>query len=199
LAKPEALARDNRHPWESCRAVLYGKKRTVRYKTTQAQWYRACGVQLLRIVVVKVSQGAIGIRVFFSTDATLPVNQILETYAGRWEIEACFRSLKQLLGFADSSARKKAAVERTAPFVGLVYTTLALWFAAGAHRSPLAAPPLRPWYPHKRGFSYADVLRTAQRALAPLDVLDPRRSLGNLRKRRPGPLAPQNQRLKVAA
>jgi hypothetical protein len=96
LAKPEALARDNRRPWESCEAVLYGKKRTVRYKTMEAQWYRACGVQLLRIVVVKISQGTIGIRVFFSTDATLPVHQILETYAGRWEIEACFRNLKQL-------------------------------------------------------------------------------------------------------
>ena len=199
LAKPEALASDNRRPWERCEAVLYGKKQTVHYKTVTAQWYRACGVQLLRIVVVRVNRGTIGIRVFFSTDGSLPVRQVLETYAGRWEIEACFRNLKQLLGFADSSARKKAAVERTAPFVGLVYTTLVLWFAAGAHRSPLAAPPLRPWYSHKRGFSFADVLRTAQRALAPLDVLDPRRSLGNLRKRRPESLEPRKPRFKVAA
>jgi hypothetical protein len=199
LAKPEALARDDRRPWESCDALLYGKKQTVRYKTIEAQWYRACGVQLLRIVVVKVSQGSIGVRVFFSSDPTLSVQQILETYAGRWEIEACFRNLKQLLGFADSSARKKAAVERTAPFVGLVYTTLILWFAAGAHRSPLAAPPLRPWYPHKRGFSFADVLRTAQRALEPLDVLDPRRSLGNLRKRSLLALERRKQQLRLAA
>jgi len=199
LAKPEALARDNRCPWESCEAVLYGKNRTVRYKTLVAQWYRACGVQLLRIVVVKVSEGAIGIRVFFSADATLPVPQILETYAGRWEIESCFRNMKQLLGFADSSARKKTAVERTAPFVGCIYSTLILWFAAGAYRNPLAAPPLRPWYPHKYGFSFADVLRAAQRALAPLDVLDPRRSLDNLRK--PRRLRPdgQIQQVRLAA
>ena len=151
------------------------------------------------MVVVKVSAGTIGIRVFFSTDASLPVPQILETYAGRWEIEVCFRNLKQLIGFGDSSARKKAAVERTAPFVGFVYTTLVLWFAAGAFRNPLAAPPLRPWYPQKRGFSFADVLRTAQRALEPLDVLDPRRSLDNLRKPRPSRVGPQTQRLRPAA
>jgi hypothetical protein len=182
LAKPEALARDNRRPWMRCNARLYGKTQVVHYKVVEAQWYRACGVQLLRIVVVKVNQGAIGIRVYFSTDPTLPVPQILETYAGRWGIEVCFKELKQLLGFADSSARKKAAVERTAPFVGLSYTTLVLWFAAGAYRSPLAALPVRPWYPHKRGLSFSDVLRTAQRALAHLDVLDPGRTFGNLRE-----------------
>ncbi len=182
VAKPEVIAKDGRRPWLSCEATLYGVRRTVRYKTIDAQWYRACGVGLLRIVIVKVDDGAIGMRVFFSTDATLEIPVILETYAGRWAIEVCFRELKQLLGFGDSSARKRAAVERTAPFVGLVYTTLVLWFAEGVHRTRIAAPPLRPWYRHKQGFCFADVLRAAQRALSPLDVLDPRRSLGNLHK-----------------
>jgi len=182
VAKPEMIAKDGRRPWLSCEARLYGALRVVRYKTVDAQWYRACGVGLLRIVVVKVEDGAIGTRVFFSTDTTLDVPQILETYAGRWAIEVCFRDLKQLLGFGDSSARKRAAVERTAPFVGYVYTALVLWFAEGVHRTRIAAPPLRPWYRHKQGLCFADVLRAAQRALTPLDVLDPRRSLGNLRK-----------------
>lgn len=185
VAKPEVIAKDKRRPWCSCEAVLYGVRRIVRYKTVDAQWYRACGVRLLRIVVVKVDDGAIGTRVFFSTDATTEVPVILETYAGRWAIEVCFRDLKQLLGFGDSSARKRAAVERTAPFVGLVYTTLVLWFAEGVHRTRIAAPPLRPWYRHKRGLCFADVLRAAQRALMPLDVLDPRRSIANLRKLTP--------------
>jgi len=182
VAKPEVIAKDGRRPWLSCEATLYGVRRTVRYKTIDAQWYRACGVGLLRIVIVKVDDGPIGMRVFFSTDATIEIPVILETYAGRWAIEVCFRDLKQLLGFGDSSARKRAAVERTAPFVGLVYTTLVLWFAEGVHRTRIATPPLRPWYRHKQGLCFADVLRAAQRALSPLDVLDPRRGLGNLRK-----------------
>ncbi len=182
VAKPEVIAKDLRRPWLSCKATLYGVRRTVRYKTVDAQWYRACGVRLLRIVIVKVDDGAIGMRVYFSTDATVDIPVILETYAGRWGIEVCFRDLKQLLGFGDSSARKRAAVERTAPFVGLVYTALVLWFAEGVHRTAIATPPLRPWYRHKRGLCFADVLRAAQRALMPLDVLDPRRSVGNLRK-----------------
>ncbi len=79
---------------------------------------------------------------------------ILETYAGRWATEVLFRDLKQQLGFADSSARKRAAVERTAPFVGYIYTTLVLWFADSAVTDPVATPPIRPWYKHKRGVSF---------------------------------------------
>lgn len=182
LPKPEKLAEDERHPWKKCQATLYGKTKTVQYKELSAQWYRACGARLLRIVVVKVNTGTIGLRVFFCTELTLSIRQILEGYGDRWSIEVCFRDLKQLLGFGDSSARKKAAVERTAPFVGFTYTILVLWFMKGIHQTTLATPPLRPWYRHKRGLSFADVLRAAQRALAPLDVLDPAHSLDNLRK-----------------
>jgi hypothetical protein len=180
LPKPSALARDGRHPWQTCTATLYGRKRQVRYKTFCAQWYRACATRLLRIVVVQVDQGTLGLRVFFSMDATMSVIQILESYSQRWAIEVCFRDLKQLLGFADSSARKRAAVERTAPFVGMIYTTLVLWFSERAWQN--AAVPLRPWYPHKHGLSFSDLLRTSQRVLAPLDVLDPACIINNLRE-----------------
>jgi DDE superfamily endonuclease len=197
LPKPEALARDERQPWKRCEAQLYGKKQRVTYKTCVGQWYRACGERLLRIVVVRVEEGAIGFRVFFSTDPNLSVPQILEGYASRWAIEVCFRDLKQLLGFADSSARKRAAVERVAPFVGFSYTVLVLWFAQGAYRSAFATPPLRPWYPHKRGMSFADVLRAAQGVLANVDVLDLASEFDNLhetRTRRAQPSAAARKR-----
>jgi hypothetical protein len=185
LPKPLAVARDDRKPWRTCKADLYGRQRTVRYKELCAQWYRACGVGLLRIVIVQVTTGGLGCRVFFCMDATCSVRQILEGYAGRWAIEVCFRDLKQDLGFAESSARKQAAVERVAPFVGLLYTLLVAWFTEHAFAHSLAAPPVRPWYRHKQGLTFADVLRTAQRILAPLDVLDPNHSLDNLRHSNP--------------
>ena len=72
--------------------------------------------------LVRVTHGKIPVRVFFSTDLAMPVVDIIETYAGRW---------------------------RTAPFVGYTYTLLVLWFATNAtSSSPLATPPLRPWYRH---------------------------------------------------
>ena len=172
LPKPEALAKDVSEPWLQCEAQLYGKTTTVHYKTLCAQWYQACGVRLLRIIVVRVDTGRIGLRVFFCTDPSIPIRALLETYACRWTIEVCFRNLKQLFGFADSSAHTKAAVQRTAPFVGCMYSVLIVWFFQHAHASISARPPLRPWYLHKQSISFADILRTAQRVLAPVDVLD---------------------------
>jgi DDE superfamily endonuclease len=201
LPSPEQLAR-SKEPWRTTKADLYGRRRSVRYKMLDAQWYRGCGGRLLRVVVVYVDSQLI--RVFVCTDPTLRVSTILETYAARWGLEVTFRDLKQLLGFADSSARKREAVERTAPFVGFIYTTLVLWAMDGAWRSNVAAPPIRPWYGHKQGLSFADILRAAQSTLAGLDVLDPARSLNILRhtrghprhalRRRRGGLAPPSRR-----
>jgi hypothetical protein len=182
LPKPQALARNGRVSWQTCSAFLYGKRQTIYFKTLDAQRYRACGTRLLRVIVVRVDAGRSPVRIFFCTDASLSIVDILETYAGRWAIEVCFRDLKQLLGFADSSARKREAAERTAPFVGYIYTTLVLWFAQHAWQSSVALPPVRPWFPHKRGLCFADVLRAAQRTLLHLDVLDPARSIDDLRR-----------------
>jgi hypothetical protein len=184
LPKPEALARSQRIPWQRTQALLYGKLQTVDYKLCEAQWYRACGVRLLRIVVVRVDEGRIGVRVFFSTDPRLSAREILEGYAQRWAIEICFRDLKQHFGFADSSARKRTAVERTAPFAAFSYSLLVIWAIRGAYRLPVAAPPIRPWYAHKRGLSAADLLRAAQRVLAPVEVLDLLKGYDNLKKAR---------------
>jgi hypothetical protein len=182
LRKPEQIARDGRTPWRSTEAVLYGRKVTVRFKTLCAQWYRATDTRLLRIVIVATDSGAMPYRIFFSFDASLDVRAILETYAGRWGIEVFFREAKQLLGFGDSQARKEAAVLRVAPLVGLLYSTLVIWFAEGVHLTPIAEPPLRPWYSHKRGLCFADVLRAARRALDGVDILVPCRHSDNLHK-----------------
>ena len=180
LPKPEAIANDERRPWQTCQAFVYGRKTTVRYKTICAQWYRACGTRLLRIVIVATTRGAVPFRVFFCTDASVDVPSLIAGYGARWSIECFFREAKQFLGFADSSARKENAVLRVAPLVGLLYTALVVWFLEGASTSALAAPPVRPWYAHKRGFSFEDILRAARRALVDFDVLVPSRNIDNL-------------------
>lgn len=181
LPKPEAVARSVKAPWLKTKAHLYGKLESVQYKTFDAQWYRATGPRLLRIVVVRMTTGRLPFRVFFSNDLSLSPTAILEGYGQRWAIEVCFRDLKQLLGFADSSARKQTAVERTAPFVALTYSVLVVWAVTNASLLAASLVPRRPWYPHKRGLSFADILRAAQTVFATVDVLDLARLGGNLR------------------
>jgi hypothetical protein len=182
---PERFAARSEYAWESCTLWLYGQRRAVTYKTMVAQWYRGAGAQTLRIVVVRCHSGSVPYRVYFSTDASLSAEQVLLGYSERWGIEVCFRELKQVLGFADSSARKEAAVLRTAPFVGLTYTVLVLWFLEGASSLGMETMPVRPWYRHKRGLCFNDVLRSAQVVLAQHAVLDLGRDHDNLRRLRP--------------
>lgn len=178
--KPEVVANDDRRPWQTCEVFVYRRKTKIRYKTLCAQWYRACGTRLLRIVIVATDHGTVPFRVFFSTDASLDVATIVAGYGARWSIECFFREGKQLLGFADSMARTENAVLRVAPLIGMLYTVLVLWFIEGASKSSLAVPPVRPWYPHKQGLSFEDILRAARRALVDFDVLVPWRDIENL-------------------
>ena len=180
LPTPAQVCADPRWAWTTCPLPLYRRPSRVHSKTFAAQWYRGAGARLGRVVVVRVDEGSIRLRTFFCPDAARPAPDLLLAYAGRWAIEVCFKDLKQHLGFADSSARKQAAVERTAPFVGYTYVVLVLWFADGIWETALAAPPLRPWYVHKRHASFADVLRAAQRVLGSVDVLAPARGFDNL-------------------
>ncbi|MEZ4312839.1 MAG: transposase [Polyangiaceae bacterium] len=172
LPKPAEVAEDDSRPWQTAKALLYGQLKEVRYKTFTAQWYRACGVRLLRIVVVVTDHGQIPYRVFFSSDPSLDIVRILETYAGRWGIEVFFREAKQLLGFADSIARVEHAVLRVSPLVGLLYTVLVVWFLESHPRRFTISPPTRPWYPHKSGVCFADILRAARSAIGTTDILD---------------------------
>jgi len=199
LPKPEQVFADRRRPWKTIKLTLYGRPTVVHYKTMVAQWYRGAGTQPGRIVIVRVDEGKIPMRVFFCADPERDVLDILLTYSWRWSLEVCFKDLKQLLGFADSSARKRQAVERTAPFVGYAYTMLVLWFAEGIWSTPVAAPPIRPWYTHRTHASFADVLRAAQRTLCSVDVLDLGCDLDNLHElSQPEPI-PAVQALKRAS
>ncbi len=198
LPKPAALAEDG-SPWRTCKAHLYGKTKTVHYKTLVAQWYQVCGGRLLRIVVVRVDTGRIPWRAFFCTDPTVSVRALLEGYASRWSIEVAFRNLKQLFGFGHSSARTQSAVQRTAPFVGCMYSLLIVWFFLHAHATTSVSVPARPWYPHKRGISFADILRTAQSVLASVEVLDLPRYFNELRKTRRAPVEPPHRPSKTPA
>lgn len=170
LPSPAALAANRRVPWSKTRVTLYGELRTVEYKTCVAQWYHALGPQLLRVVVVRCTSGTRPLRVFFCTDASVSVPQLLTGYSERWPTEPMFRESKQLLGMAHSSARSEAAVRRTAPMAALLYTVLALWFHECRLGEVPTVIPVRPWYRHKQRVSFGDVVRAAQDCFARVDL-----------------------------
>lgn len=181
VPKPEALARDSARPWQRLTAWIYGQARQVDCKEVVARWRSATGERMLKVVIVRMTGGSRPLRVFFSTDASLTSLEVVERYALRWSIEVLFRDLKQWLGFADSRARRRLSVLRTAPFAGLAYTLLVLWYMELAASWQQLKLPVRPWYTTKVTVSFADVLRLAQTTLTHARWHSPRRLRANLR------------------
>lgn len=118
---------------------------------------------------------------FFCTDQNVSASYLLERYASHWSIEVAFRDLKQHLGFADSSACMSGAVQRTAPFVGLHYTLVMVWYAESGHGSRSNMWPCRPWYRTKVTRSFEDMLWAVRRAVTSEGVLDLAHLISNLR------------------
>ncbi len=97
-----------------------------------------------------------------------------------------FRDLKQLLSFS-SRARSRRAVLRTAPWVGLCYTLLVLWFIELGLNTSRLDLPIRPWYRTKCTVAFADILRLAQRTLSSDAWVDPLLLLTGLQASTPLP------------
>ena len=193
MPTPKALVKSSAQKWRRIRATIYGRDLSLEVKVFDAQWYRAAGSRHLRVVLVRVHRGDLPVRVFFSTDSTANAEQIITTYAARWAIEVAFRDMKQHLGFGDSEARLSAAVLRVAPFAGYLYTLLAIWFSTLTPRQRRCAVVFRPWYRHKVGYSFEDILRAAQLSIRELCILDLLRDHGDLRLRMPDPHIPRRR------
>lgn len=187
LPNPEKIARDKKVPWLCMTLTFYGELKQVQYKELVARWYRSAGKPLLKIVIVKVPRGQLPLRVFFCTDCTRTARQVIESYCWRWAIEVLFRDLKQLLGFSSSRARSRLAVLRTAPWVGLCYSLLVLWYMELGLDASQMGLPIRPWYRTKNTVAFADILRLAQRTLCSADWTNPRLLLASLRDSAPPP------------
>jgi DDE superfamily endonuclease len=159
LPTPAAQAQAREH-WHALPVTLYGRiVRPLVFRGT-ALWYSVLRGAPVRYVVGRAPSGRRQDAAFCCTDLTVSVTFILETYACRWTLEVTFFLLKGLLGFDDPQNQTPLAVRRTAPFAGLVFALIVLWYAAELQASRRVTWPVRPWYRHKVRPSFADVLAT---------------------------------------
>src|SRR5690606_35082155 len=87
------------------------------------------------------------------------------------------------LGFEGPCNRTERAVERTAPLALVSYSLTVLWYVLHGQRSRAARLPTMPWYTHKAGVTFSDMLATLRRASWSRRLFDPASSPRELRKR----------------
>lgn len=154
-------AKDDSKPWQTLKFDQFGLHATLEVKTQQSLYYRSGGTRLLTIVLTRDTVGKRPMQMFYCTDLTMTVRQILTAYSYRWAIECTFQNCKQYLGFEDPANRVRQAVPRTAPMALFLYTLSVVWFHQVGHKS--VQFPDRPWYTWKEEPSFGDILSTLRR------------------------------------
>lgn len=203
IASPRTRLQQSRD-WQEVEMELYGRKVCVQLWSCVCLWYHSAGAEPVRVVVTRDPRRRDEGRAYVSTDADLTAEEVLAVYARRWQLEVCFRDLKQELGLEDPRngwwrrppgkrddpcrpaqrrRRGRKAVERTAPLVGLLYGLVLCWYLdRGTRDADLArARNQTPWNGHKDDVSFADML-TAFRRASWLDQFRRRRSMTSIRR-----------------
>jgi hypothetical protein len=116
---PEQLRQAEDHPWQEVKAYACGKRHDFKVKVLPDVRSPLCGADPVQVVVI----APLGYRLrkggkllyrqpayLICTDPTLPVQQVLQEYLWRWEIEVNLREEKTLLGVGQAQVRTPEAV-----------------------------------------------------------------------------------------
>lgn len=108
---PERIAHLKR---TKARLKLYGKMRTIRYRSKQLK-ARFLNGQLVRAVwceLLSESGSWKSTRLFISTDASMSAEEIIEAYGLRWSIESMFNQLKLAWGLKEAWQKTRQTLHR---------------------------------------------------------------------------------------
>jgi hypothetical protein len=133
----------------------------VRFKhVSKVKWHIAGQKQILQVVVIaplrykrkKNGRWQYTKPAFLlATDPSIPVDQLIQAYLWRWDIEVNFRDEKQLFGATHAHVRHPRSVSSVpavcvATYAGLLLASLRTY---GFTSIPLTLAPPK-WHPHKR-------------------------------------------------
>lgn len=139
-----------------------GKTRRVELIWGEGHWYKAGGGLVpVRWVFVHDVQGTHRDEYFYSTDPTMPPQQIVSFYTGRWSIEVTFQEVRAHLGFNTPRNRSAKSVLRTAPCLLGLFSAVSLMFHRHTHGQGVR-PARFAWY-SKKEVTFADAIACVRR------------------------------------
>jgi DDE superfamily endonuclease len=108
-----------------------GGRREVEAVSGTGHWHKSGeGLVEVRWVYVHDRTGTHRDSYLFSTEPTMEVARVIETYTGRWSIETMFQEMRAYLGLETTRGWSEATVLRAAPCLFGLYAVVALLYAA---------------------------------------------------------------------
>ena len=162
FAKPKEVLEDPAFgDWEELLLPLpKGEGKELRVKVLKGLcWYPAAGQRKMQLVLVRDPSKQWRDELLLSTDVRLSAAEVILGYMRRWSVEVCYWESKELLGLHEPQVRTEEAVQRAHPMAWFVGGLVLVWYARYGHDAEQARWD-RPWYRHKVGPTFADMLAT---------------------------------------
>ncbi len=131
---PEQLRLDEHHPWQTHTVFFGGAPRELRVKQLGPLRWRAAGAQhTVQLLVIAPTRYRLSTHskllyrqpaYLLCTDPHAPVQQLIQHYLWRWDIEVNFRDQKTLLGLGEAQVRTPHAVQNVTALAVAAYATL---------------------------------------------------------------------------
>jgi hypothetical protein len=160
LPTPEQIRQSDQYPWQQVNAWAVGKEHTFKVKVINDVLWRSAGEkQHLQLVVIK----PLGYRLTKSspvlyrdpaylicTDPHLPIEELIQAYLWRWEIEVNIREEKTLLGCGQAQVRNADSAISVPAFIVAMYAMLLLATHRTLASSNQKMLPRPKWYKKKK-------------------------------------------------
>ena len=169
---PKQLRQEDSIAWEEVSAFGAGKAHTFRIKTVSpVLWKKVGPANHLRVVVIapvgyRLRQGSKLLyrqpTCLICTDPDLPLDQLIQYYLWRWDVEVNHRDEKQIIGLGQAQVRSPQSVDRQPALAVASYAILLLAAVQAFDIDALhgALPPPK-WQTHrmKRRLSTQELIR----------------------------------------
>ena len=156
---PEQLRTDPGIPWERVQAFACGKEHAFKVKSLGPLFWKKAGVALpLRLVVIAPLAYRLrkGDKLLYRqpaflicTDPQADLQQIVQTYIHRWDIETNFRDQKTLLGLGQAQVRDEKSVEAVPVLASAAYAMLLAAAIQSGVKGTAFVPKWRPVLPKR--------------------------------------------------
>lgn len=171
LPRPEQVRQSDDFEWQEIKAFAAGKEHTFNVKVVKDVRWKKAGKQNLQVVVIRplayrlTKKSKLLYRqpaYLICSDANLDIQQLLQAYLWRWEIEVNFREEKTLFGCGQAQVRTLSPVEKIPSFIVAVYAMLQL----AAHKIKATGNtkqlPRAKWYPKHKSYrnTTGDIINT---------------------------------------
>lgn len=138
LPTPDEIRRQDTYAWQHLDAFAAGEVHSFKVKIIEkVLWRKAGAAKTMKLVVIAPLgyQLRKNSRILYRqpaylicTDPQLPIQQLLQSYLWRWQIEVNFRDQKTLLGMGQAQVRTQSS-NQTLPATTVIAYAL-LWLAA---------------------------------------------------------------------